>query len=145
MSVPLQEAIGKSGGSQDLLDQAIRAGRVIRAGTMFYFPRKLFTKATMVKQGLTAIEEKPAQESDLSSMQEAIVKDFQWDPATLIPDALSQSLAPPPPLSSLSQGSSPSPTASLAAPFSLPAAPGGCKCSPKKPTQHVWLSVKIGI
>ena len=90
---------------------------------MFYFPRKTFTKATVIKQGMKAVEEKCPEDDDaLEKMQEHLVKDFEWDPLRLVPAAL-EGMGPQP-LCTMSQSSSLSPATTLATPFSLTASGG---------------------
>ena len=123
----LQEAIIKAGGTQQLLDGAVRAGRVIRSGSggmaMYYFPRKVFSKQTVVKQGMNSLEEKtPENNEAVEKMQNDLLRDFEWDPKELISAGLD----------SIQQGggmdvapsSSITPSSSLGPPISLTSSHG---------------------
>ena len=88
--------------------------------TMFYFPRKVYSKATIVKQAMSTDEQRaPQDEHAVKKMNEELFKDFEWDPTSLIPGQLSIGDVPASSMSSLTQTPSLTPSASLSAPFKL--------------------------
>ena len=124
----MQEAIQKAGGTQAHLDGAVRAGRVIKSGigglAMFYFPRKVFSKQTILKNQITAGEDKvPDDENAVEKFKDEMMKD-DWDPYTLVAaglDSLGQGNSmDATAMASLSPMASLGPTASLPPSSSLP-------------------------
>ena len=84
----MQEAIQKAGGTQALLDGAVRAGRVIKSGAggmaMFYFPRRVYSKQTVLKSKLSVGEDKlPENDQAVEKFKDDIMQD-SWDPYNLV-------------------------------------------------------------
>ena len=91
LSVP-EEAIQKAGGSQQQLDIAIRCGRVVRAQVgqiwMYFFPRREYSKETLVKQSIGAEEVRGGDGEAFDKMEDNMFSEFQWDPESLVPSSL---------------------------------------------------------
>ena len=91
MFVP-EEAILKAGGTQPLLEAAVRSGRVIKAMQgklpMYFFPRREYSRESLVRQKLAAADKKVTDGDEIAKAQEDLFQDWQWDPSTLIPASL---------------------------------------------------------
>ena len=69
----------------------MRAGRVMKTQVgkiwMYFFPRREYCKESLIKQSLGA-EQAKSGEGEFEKVEEALFKEFPWDPASLVPSGL---------------------------------------------------------
>ena len=98
---------------------------------MYFFPRREFTKESLVTQSLGAQQQKSTDSAaDFEKVEDDIFKDFQWDPSSIVPaglESVAQMSMLTAPASSSSTTSQPTITNTEGSSFFLSdTASGGC-------------------
>ena len=55
---------------------------------MYFFPRREYSKETLVKQSIGAEEVKGGDGEAFDKMEDNLFSEFQWDPESLVPSSL---------------------------------------------------------